>query len=49
MKTHRLIICRVRRHAEQFPAGEAPHGPDIVELGSARHNELQADPDTRTA
>ncbi|MEU1811056.1 hypothetical protein [Micromonospora aurantiaca (nom. illeg.)] len=38
-----------QRHAEQFPAGEAPSGPDIVELGSARHAELLADPDTRTA
>ncbi|GAA4259939.1 hypothetical protein [Dactylosporangium darangshiense] len=37
-----------QRHAEQFPAGEAPHGPDIVELGSARHAELLADPDNRT-
>ncbi|MET7396304.1 hypothetical protein ABZS66_22765 [Dactylosporangium sp. NPDC005572] len=38
-----------QRHAEQFPPGEAPHGPDIVELGSARRAELLADPDTFTA
>ncbi|MGV9764954.1 hypothetical protein [Micromonospora tulbaghiae] len=36
-------------HAEQFQAGEAPHCPDMVELGSARHTELLAGPDTRTA
>lgn len=38
-----------QQHAEQFPAGEAPHGPDIVELGSARHADVLADPYTRTA
>jgi hypothetical protein len=43
---YREAYCQ--RHAEQFPAEEAPHGPDIVELGSARHTELLADPDTRT-
>lgn len=25
-----------------------PHGPGVVELGSARHAELHADPDPRT-
>nr|WP_030500975.1 hypothetical protein [Micromonospora purpureochromogenes] len=39
---YREACCQ--RHAEQFPAGEAPRGPDIVELGSARHTELLADP-----
>ncbi|SCL25816.1 hypothetical protein GA0070624_3183 [Micromonospora rhizosphaerae] len=43
----RAAYCQ--RPAEQFQAGEAPHGPDIVEPGSARHPELLADPDTRTA
>jgi hypothetical protein len=37
-----------QRHADQFPVDEAPHGPDIVELGSARHTELLTHPDTRT-
>lgn len=29
-----------RRHADQFPAGERPSGPEIVRIGSARHKEV---------